>query len=134
MNLKASFIALLLAITSTGLQAQNKDLFLVFNEASWCKYCKAHGERIHALIDDYATNNNVLVIGNNVTDDETRKIAQPQFEKLGLQEYMQFKKGAAEVFVFNGRTSQIMDKFPIKLDSEKILERLNKAMTKVKSS
>jgi len=111
-------------ITSGHLLAQSNDLYIVINEATWCKYCKANGERINQLIDKYALNNKVLVINNDVTNEET-------LQKLGLFEFMEYRKEAAVVFVFNAKTSKITDRFTIKLDNQKIIANLNKSLKMV---
>ena len=125
------FTLTLLSISPLVIQAQSNDLYIVFNEASWCKYCKANGERIHQLVDEYALKNNVLVISNDVTNEETKKNAVPQLTELGLYDFMQFRKEAAIVFVFDASSNSLLDKFSIKLDNEKILTILNQSLAKV---
>lgn len=126
----ATLLSLLLVVVSAQAESKN-DLYIVINEATWCKYCKAHGERIHELIDQYALDNRVLVVNNDVTNKDTKKKSLPQLEMLGVKDFMQYRKESAVVFVFNAETSELVDKFSIKLENDKILEHLNEALAAV---
>lgn len=108
--------------------SQSHDVYIVINEADWCKYCKANGERIHTLIDEYALGKKVLVVSNDVTDEESKKKTEPKLEEIGVNSYMKNHKEAAVVFVFDANTKEILDKFSLKSNNEKVLNYLNKTM------
>ncbi|WP_162555623.1 thioredoxin [Reichenbachiella versicolor] len=126
-KLKA-LLSLSFILISLVSQAQSNELYIVINEASWCKYCKANGERIHELIDKYALDHKVKVINNDMTNNETKQKSIPTLKKYGLYNYMQYQKVTAMVFVFDAKNSEIADKFPIKLENEKILKHLNETL------
>lgn len=127
-------LLMLIFILSSQSNAQFNVLYIVVNEATWCKYCKANGARIHELIDEYALNTHIVVINNDVTDEESKKKTIPALKDLGVYDYMVKHKESAVVFVFDAKTKKIMDKFSIKLTNEKILTHLNDVLERVTDS
>ncbi|UXP32598.1 thioredoxin domain-containing protein [Reichenbachiella agarivorans] len=127
--MKSGLIMLcLLIVLSSQVNAQSTDLYIVINEATWCPYCKANGQRIHQLIDEYTEGKQIVVLSNDVTDGETKKKTEPQLEEMGVLYYMKNHKEAAVIFVFDAKTKKIAEKFSIKTDNKKVIAYLNKAM------
>ncbi|MFY0624921.1 MAG: hypothetical protein JXR07_01420 [Reichenbachiella sp.] len=132
--IKQIVLASMLAMTYINAShAQSTSLFIVISEATWCKYCKANGERIHSLIDEYKIDKQIIVLSNDLSDEATKSKSLIQLEKMGLADYMTNKKSTGVVYVFNAETKKVMDNFPIKLESDVIVKRLTKNLDKSKS-
>lgn len=128
---KIILASFLLFAAAQSASAQDIDLYIVISEADWCKYCKANGERIHALIDEYKVDKQVVVIYNDLTNAETKSESLERLKSVGLSEYMVNKKSTGVVYVFEAKSKKTMDNFGIKLESETIVEKLTKNLKKV---
>ena len=130
---KIALIALLFLVIGTNSFSQtNAKLYIVINHASWCKYCKAHGDRVKIAVNEFASGKEIQVILNDVTDKESQKKMEPQFKNLGLSEYMNKHHDAAIIYVFDSKTKKILDGFNIKIPNEEILTHLKQDLGNLK--
>ncbi|MCU0430334.1 MAG: hypothetical protein MUF42_10225 [Cytophagaceae bacterium] len=113
------------------LQAQTK-LIVVINEASWCKYCKANGERVRNGIADFVKNKEIIVIHNDVSNKETIQKNEGEFKKLGIAEYMKSHQEAAMIYILDSSTKKGIDGLPIKSEDSIIINALEEALMYVK--
>jgi hypothetical protein len=114
--------------------SQSGKLYVVINEATWCPYCKANGQRVRNVIDGYSSKNKeVVVIHNDVSNEVSRKKMFPEFKKLGILDYISLHKEAAMVYVFDAKAKKNVDGFYITLSDQEILAKLQWNLKKVES-
>lgn len=129
------FLISLIALTSfvNQVNAQNEVLYIVINEASWCPYCKANGERVRKAVEEFsASTKNVIVIHYDVSDESTKAKSESKFKSLGIDDYMKSHSEAAMVYVVNPKTKKAIEGFSIKKDTTYVQEILTKCVGKVK--
>lgn len=102
------------------------------NEATWCKYCKAHGARVHKLMDTYMYNDKVVIIHHDMTNQETITKSEPVFRKLKITETMARYNEAGMIYLINAKTKKAVNGFNIKREDIKIKESIEKALALVK--
>ena len=124
----------LIAFCALDVFSQSHDLYIVINEADWCKYCKANDERIHTLVNQYASDNKVLIVKNDVTDEQSKLNSLPELKRIGVSDYMSRHKETAVIFVFDAKSKIILDKFSLKTKDEKVIEYLDKSMSSIHES
>ncbi len=126
-------IFMILLSSSNGF-GQSKEVYIVINEASWCKYCKAHSERVNKVIQDFSAGKKILIIYHDITDKNSSKKDDPTLKSLGIYEYMNNHKEAAIVYVFNSKTNKVIDGFRLKSNDEEIITILKRSMEKVQAN
>jgi hypothetical protein len=126
-------IFMILLTYSIGFGQQEK-VYVVINEASWCKYCKAHSERVNKVIHDFSAGKEILIIHRDITDKNTSKKYDPTLKSLRIYEYMNGHKEAAMVYVFNSKTNKVIDGFRLKSDDAEIVTILKRSMEKVQAN
>jgi hypothetical protein len=122
------FFMLLMAYKGFG---QSEKMYVVINEASWCKYCKLHGERVNKVIEEFSTGKEILVLHHDVTDKSTTKKIDATLKSLGIYDYTSHHTEAAMVYVFNSKTKKIIDGFRLKSEDVHIKEVLVNSLKKI---
>lgn len=132
MKKKISLLSIVLfCFFLNGFAQGNTKLYIVINQATWCKYCKAHGERVKDVLNEYVSGKEIILITNDVTDKESKKKTASQFNELGLSEYMNKHTEPAIIYVIDAKTKKTLDGFNIKISSEEIQTRLKQNLLKV---
>ncbi len=128
---KSIGVLLMLLISYNGF-GQTEKLYIVINEATWCKYCKAHGARVNKVISEFSSGKEIIVLHNDVTDANTSKKNDPRLKTLGIYDYVSHHKEAAMVYVFDSKTKKVIDGFRLKSEDEIILKVLENSLSKTK--
>jgi len=81
-------------------------------------------------VNDYASQKEILVLHNDVSDEASKKKLYPKTQSLGIYEYLSRRGEVAIVYVFDAKTKKIIDGFSIKSSDESIISSLNKALEK----
>jgi thiol-disulfide isomerase/thioredoxin len=108
--------------------AQSEKIYVVMNEATWCKYCKAHGERVHKLMDTYMYNDKVVIVHHDMTNKETTAKSEPIFKKLKITETMARYNDTGMIFLINAKTKKTINGFNIRREDADIKISIEKAL------
>jgi hypothetical protein len=99
------------------------------NEATWCKYCKAHGERVHKLIDNtYMYNKKIVIVHHDMSTKETISKSEPIFKKLEIDKIMARYNDTGMIFLINAKTKKTINGFNIRREDEEIKTSIEKAL------
>ena len=98
------------------------------NEATWCKYCKAHGERVHKLMDTYMYNDKVTIVHHDMTSKETIAKSEPVFKKLKITETMARYNETGMIFLIDAKTKKAINGFNIRREDLEIKKSIEKVL------
>jgi len=120
--------AVLFLALSVSVSAQSDaKVIAVINKADWCSVCKANGERAMAALMSNNKDMAVLFIGNNLTDEKTKKKSLEELKKYGLDKVTEKHTGTGMVYFYNAKTKTLINEISVAEADSKLAEALVKA-------
>jgi len=114
------FLALSVSVSA---QADAK-VIAVVNKADWCSVCKANGDRAMAALMSNNKDMAVLFIGNNLTDENTKKKSAEELKKYGLDKEMEKHTGTGVAYFFDAKTKKLVSEISVAEPDNKLAEAL----------
>jgi len=118
--LTGAVLFLFLAVSATA-QSEAK-VIAVINKADWCSVCKANGERAMAALMSNNKDMDVLFIGNNLTDDNTKKKSAEELKKYGLDKVTEKYTGTGMAYFYNAKTKTLINQVSVAEPDIKLAE------------
>jgi len=99
----------------------------VINKADWCPVCEKNGPRAMKALNGANQDGAIKFIGNDLTDDETKKKSAMILKKHGLYEKMKSKNGTGIVFFFDAETKELVDRISVAKSNQKLAAAVQSA-------
>ncbi len=136
--IKLKMFVMSLSFMLLGLQlmnAQNNEtkILAVVNNADWCHICQENKAKVeNDVLPVLESNNEVVIISNNLSNDETKMNSQKELMQNGLKDFN--TKNSGVIYFVDANTHEILSKSSVANSSKKILKEFNKAYKKASMS
>ncbi len=122
---------MLMALIATSAMAQSQaKVVAVINKASWCHICEENAGRAMSAFKVNNTDNSILFIANDLSDEATKKESSKALNNVGLLAAVADFKSTGMVYFFNAETKVLINQVSVARSDDK----LAKAMLTAKSS
>ncbi len=125
-------LLLFVAISFSSLAQSDAKVIAVVNKASWCGTCEANGERAMKAFMENNNDKKFLFVGNNLSNDETKKASMMELKKLGLNEAVADLKYTGMVYFFDPESKAIVHKISVAKSNEGLAKAMKTALKAVK--
>ncbi|MBS3808446.1 MAG: hypothetical protein KGY60_13155 [Bacteroidales bacterium] len=119
---------LMIVLFSISAMAQSEaEVIGVINKADWCPVCEKNGARAMKALKGANQDGAIKFIGNDLTDDDTKKKSAMRLKKHGLYEKMKSKNGTGIVFFFDVETKELVDRISVAKSDQKLAAAVRSA-------
>ena len=120
---------LMIVMFSMSAMAQSEAKVIgVINKADWCPVCEKNGARAMKALKGANQDGAIKFIGNDLTNDETKKKSAMRLKKHGLYEKMKSENGTGIVFFFDAETKEQIDRISVSKSNKKLAAAVRSAM------
>jgi len=117
---------LMIMLFSMSAMAQSEARVIgVINKADWCPVCEKNGPRAMKALKGANQEGVVKFIGNNLTNEETKKKSAMMLKKHGLYEKMKAENSTGVVFFFDAESKELIDQISVSKSSKKLAEAVH---------
>jgi predicted transcriptional regulator len=126
-SILTSILMLVLFTTSAMAQCSQADVLAVVNKADWCPVCENNGERAMKALKSSNEDGTVKFVGNDLTNDETKKKSAAKLKEHGLYEKMKSENSTGVVYFFDASSKELISTISVKKSNKKLTAAVKSA-------
>jgi thiol-disulfide isomerase/thioredoxin len=132
-NVKTIFAsaALVLLVSVSAFAGTGSKVIAVVNKAEWCPVCEKNGMRAMETFKENNKDMAIQFVGNDLTNNETKKESAKELKKVGLDKAMADKKGTGLVYFFDANSKKLINQISVAKSNEELAEAMKTAEEKV---
>ncbi len=109
-------------------------ILAVLTRAEWCSVCKAHGARVGALLTKKATNGEVEIVVNDITDEARSAASRSELERRRLGDAVPATAGAGLIAFVDANRGKVVAQVTVAHSDAEIAQVLGMARAQVEPS
>lgn len=127
----ASMVFIML-VSVTAFAGNGSKVIAVVNKAEWCPVCEKNGMRAMETFKENNKDMAIRFVGNDLTNDETKKESAKELKKVGLDKAMADKKGTGVVYFFDADSKKLINQISVAKSNEELAKALETAKKEAK--
>jgi thiol-disulfide isomerase/thioredoxin len=133
-NVKTIFAsaALVLLVSVSAFAGTGSKVIAVVNKAEWCPVCEKNGMRAMETFKENNKDMAIQFVGNDLTNNETKKESAKELKKVGLDKAMADKKGTGLVYFFDANSKKLINQISVAKSNEELAEAMKTAENSAK--
>jgi len=131
-NLKTIFtsVVFIMLLSVTAFAGNGSKVIAVVNKADWCPVCQKNGMRAMETFKENNKDMAIQFVGNDLTNDETKKKSAEELKKVGLEKAMADKNGTGLVYFFDADSKKLITQVSVAKSNEELAEAMKTAEEK----
>jgi hypothetical protein len=125
-------VVLFLVLSASSLAQSEGKVIAVINKADWCPVCKANGARAMSAFMANNKDGAIVFVGNNLTNDETKKKSSEDLRKYGLDKVMSNYNSTGVAYFFNPVTKSLISEVSLSESDDNLAKALQSAKSDAK--
>jgi thiol-disulfide isomerase/thioredoxin len=124
-------VVFIMLVSVTAFAGNGSKVIAVVNKAEWCPVCEKNGMRAMETFKENNKDMSIQFVGNDLTNDETKKESAKELKKVGLDKAMADKKGTGLVYFFDANSKKLINQISVAKSNEELAEAMKTAEEKV---